>query len=109
MSRAVVFDVTTDTGHFSPQQIQPRVILALAFNGLARWLREHLVSFPRLIAEHRASVVILGAGITYQAPCRFFDGDGFSVRATLKSLRQGSRAELDVEIDGTQGRAATAR
>ena len=109
MSRAVVFDITTDTAHFSPQQLQPRAILALAFNGLARWLREHLVSFPRLISEHHTSVVILSAGITYQAPCRFFDGDGLTGRATLVLRRQATRAELRVELDGPSGRAATAR
>jgi hypothetical protein len=109
MPRAITFDVTSDTSHFTPLQLQPRAILALAFNGLARWLHEHLVSFPQLIAEHRCSVVILGAGITYEAPCRFFDADGFSVRATLKVLRQGSRAQLDVELGGRPGRVATAR
>jgi hypothetical protein len=109
MSRAVVFDITTDTAHFSPQQIQARAILALAFNGLSRWLREHLVSFPRLISEHRTSVVILGAGITYEAPCRFFDGDSLTGRATLVLRRQATRAELRVELDGPLGRAATAR
>jgi hypothetical protein len=105
MPRAVTFDVTADTSYFTPLQLQPRVILSLAFNALARWLREHLVSFPRLIAEHRSSVVILGAGITYEAPCRFFDTDGLAVRATLTVRRQGSRAQLDVEL----GRAARAR
>jgi len=110
MPRTTTFEVVSDTGHFTPLQLQPRAVLALAFNGLARWLREHLISFPRLIAEQRTSVVILGAGITYEAPWRFFDGDAFSVRATLQARRQASRAELGVEIHGVEGRpAATAR
>jgi len=109
MPRIISVEVVSDTGHFTPLQLQPRAVLSLAFNGLAHWLREHLVSFPRLIAEQRTSVVILAAGITYEAPCRFFDGDGFSVRASLQARRQASRAELDVEIHGPQGRAAIAR
>jgi len=91
MPRAVTFEVTADTRYFTPLQLQPRVILALAFNALARWLREHLVSFPRLIAEHRASLVILSAGITYDAPLRFFDADALVVGATLRVRRQASR------------------
>jgi len=109
MPRTVTVDVVSDTGHFTPLQLQPRALLSLGFNGLAHWLREHLVSFPRLIAEQRTSVVILAAGITYEAPCRFFDGDGFSLRAMLQARRQASRAELGLEIHGAQGRAATAR
>jgi len=109
MPRTIAFDVVADTGHFTPLQLQPRAVLSLAFNGLAHCLRDHLISFPRMIAEHRTSVVILGAGITYQAPCRFFDGDAFSVRATLAARRQASRAELTVELHGARGRAATAR
>jgi len=109
MPRTIAFEVVADTGHFTPLQLQPRAILSLAFNGLAHWLREHLVSFPRLIAEQRTSVVILGAGIAYEAPCRFFDGDTFSVRASLAARRQASRAELQVEVHGARGRAATAR
>lgn len=109
MPRAIEIEVVSDTGHFTPLQLQPRAILSLGFNGLAHWLRDHLISFPKLIAEHRTSVVILGAGITYEAPCRFFDGDGFTLRATMKARRQASRAELDVEIHGAAGRAATAR
>ena len=100
MPRAVVFEVTSDTSHFTPLQLQPRAILALSFNGLSRWLREHLVSFPVLIRDHLCSVVILGAGIKYEAPLGFFDGDGFCVRATLKVLRRGTRAQLDVELHG---------
>jgi acyl-CoA thioesterase FadM len=109
MRRATEFEVVTDTSLFTPLQLQPRVVLALAFGGLARWLRQHLVSFPRLIAEHRCSVVILGAGIDYLAPCRFFDADALSARATLKVLRQASRAQLDVEFAGRHGTVASAR
>ena len=109
MPREITFDVACDTSHFTPLQLQPRAILALSFNGLARWLREHLVSFPKLIAEHRASVVILSAGIAYEAPCRFFDGDGLTARATLRVRRQATRAELEVELHARKGRAATAR
>jgi acyl-CoA thioesterase FadM len=107
--RVSSFEVVSDTGHFTPLQLQPRAILATAFNGLARWLREHLVSFPRLIAEHRTSVVILSAGISYGRELRFFDADAYVVATTLKLLRQASRAQLDVELSGPHGVAATAR
>jgi acyl-CoA thioesterase FadM len=104
-----VFEVIADTSHFTPLQLQPRAILALSFNGMSRWLREHLVSFPELIRDHRASLVILAAGVEYGAPLRFFDGEGFSVRVTLQVKRGGTRAELTAELTGAQGRAATAR
>lgn len=109
MPRATVFEVVADTSHFTPLQLQPRAILALSFNGMARWLREHLVSFPELIGEHRCSLVILGAGVTYEAPLGFFDGAAFEVRVALRILRGGTRAELTAEIHGRRGRAASAR
>ena len=109
MPRVTTFEVTADTSHFNPLQMQPRAILAISFNGLARWLREHLVSFPELIGEHRCSLVILGAGTTYAAPLGFFDGAGFEVRVTLRVLRGGTRAELVAEFHGRHGLAARAR
>jgi hypothetical protein len=109
MPRITTFDLITDTGHFTPLQLQPRALLAISFNAMSQWLREHLVSFPRLIKEHRFSVVILGVNLKYEAPLGFFDGDSVRVQASMKVLRAGSRAQLDVEFIGATGRAATVR
>lgn len=108
MARTSAFEVTTDTGHFTPLQLQPRAVLALSFNALSRWLREHLVSFPELIRRHRRSIVILGARLDYLAPLGFFGSDGLRVTAGLKVLRAGSRAELHVEIAGLEQPASAA-
>lgn len=109
MPRATLFEVISDTSHFTPLQIQPRAVLSLSFNGLSRWLREHFVSFPELIREYGTSVVIMGAGVTYETPFRFFDGDGFDVRVTLRALRNGTRAQLDAHFNSRKGQIAKAR
>jgi hypothetical protein len=106
MARTSVFEVTVDTSHFTPLQLQPRALLSLSFNALSRWLREHLVSFPELIRRHRRSVVILGARIDYEAPWGFFDGAGIDVTASLKVLRAGTRAELRVTFTALEATAA---
>lgn len=109
MARRIGFRVVTDTSHFTPLQLQPRALLSISFNALSRWLAQHLVSFPELIARHRTSLVILGACIDYEAPLGFFDGDGFDVDAGLRVLSAGRRAELGVAFTGASGRAASVR
>jgi hypothetical protein len=107
--RSTVFEVITDTTYFNPLQLQPRVLLSLSFNAMSRWLKEHLVSFPELIQKYRTSLVILGAGIRYEEPLSFFDGDSIEVRAALRVLRKRSRAELNVAFAAGQGTAASVR
>ncbi len=109
MARRIVFQVVTDTSHFTPLQLQPRALLSISFNALSRWLRQHLVSFPELIRAHRTSLVILSARIDYEAPLGFFDADALEVDAGLRVLAAGRRAELQVAFTGPGGRAASVR
>ena len=74
MPRAHTFELTTDTGHFTPLQLQPRNLLSTGFNALSQWLRANWVSFPDLISKHCFSVVILGTSVEWRAPLKFFDG-----------------------------------
>lgn len=107
MPRAIEFEVVTDTSHFTPLQLQPRVLLALSFNAMSRWIKAHLVSFPQLIREHRFSVVIVGASIKYGEPLGFFDGDALQIKAAMRCVKRGARLQLDAEFRGA-GRAAAA-
>jgi hypothetical protein len=109
MPRTTTFELVSDTGYFSPLQLQPRSLLATSFNGLARWLREHLVSFPALIRDEKHSVVILSSSIEYDQPLGFFDGDAVRVETTLRVLRGGTRAQLDNTFSGDRGTAAKVR
>ena len=93
MPRTVAFSLPTDTAQFTALQLQPKVLLSLSFSALARWLREHLVSFPDLIRRHGYSLVILGANIRYEQPLGFFDCDELQVEAALRVLRHGKRVE----------------
>src|SRR5688572_27468369 len=107
--RTASFEMIPDTGYFTPLQLQPRSLLSTSFNGLSRWLKEHLVSFPALIRDEKHSVVILSASIGYEQPLGFFDGDTVQVATTLKVLRGGTRAQLDNTFTGANGVAAKVR
>ena len=51
MPRAHTFELTTDTSHFTPLQLQPRNLLSTGFNALSQWLRANWASFPDLHLE----------------------------------------------------------
>jgi hypothetical protein len=104
--RKISFEVTTDTSHFSPLQLQPRMLLSTSFNAMSQWLRAHLVSFPKLIHDHRFSVVILAAEIEFAEPLTFWDTDALKVEATFQVRRERSRAQLDVTYRSERGPAA---
>jgi hypothetical protein len=106
MPRQSSFELVTDTSYFNPLQLQARALLATSFNSLARWLKEHFISFPKLIEQHKFSVVILGVNLAYEKPLGFFDGDSIRVEAAFRVLRGGSRAQLEVTFNGEQGVAA---
>ena len=46
MPHAHAFELTTDTSHFTPLQLQPRNLLSTGFNALSQWLRA-LGQLPR--------------------------------------------------------------
>jgi hypothetical protein len=98
MPRTVSFEVPVDTSLFTPLQLHPRAALALAFTGLAHWLRSHLVAFPRLVGEWRSGVVFLGFDLRYGAPLRFLDAEGLEVEAGMKALRDSRMLGLEVRL-----------
>jgi hypothetical protein len=107
MPRTIRFEVPSDTSLFTPHQAQPRALLSLMMSGWARWIREHLVSFPRLVREHKVGVVVVGIHLEYVRPFGFFDGDSFDVVAGVGARKGG--AQFDVSFDFTAGGATFAR
>lgn len=105
MARRVTFEVPTDTGQFTFLQIQPKSLLNLCWNGYARWLRQHLFSFPQLIREHGFGAVILDIDIEYLEPLTFFDTDSLEITVALRARRGGTRLELQTDYSGA-GRPA---
>jgi len=107
MGRQVAFEVPTDSGQFTWLQIQPRSLLALSWSGYARWLREHLVSFPKLIREEGFGAVILDIDMSYLEPLTFFDTDTLEMMVALKVRRRGTRLELHTDYRGAGRHAAS--
>ena len=106
MPRSVRFEVVTDTAQFTYLQIQPKSLLALCWNGYARWLKEHLFSFPTLIRDHHFGTVILSIDIEYLESLQFFDTDTIEVEVAVRVRRGGSRLELEAHFFGAEREAA---
>lgn len=98
MPRAIDWEETVDTSTFSAVQLQPSAIAALTWNGLARWLRTYLVSFPRLIAEECTGLVVMGFHLEYRDPVSFFECETFRARGALRIMRRGERGQLDLRL-----------
>jgi hypothetical protein len=109
MPRIITFPVVADTSYFTPLQLQPRTAFALAWNGLARWLKQHLVSFPVLIGERQAGVVVLTVNLAYEAPLSFAESDGLQASVGLKVLRGGTRLQCNLDLTAGERRVATVR
>lgn len=109
MARTVKFEVPTDTSQFTALQLQPKTLLSLSWNAYARWLREHLFSFPSLIRDHQFGTVILGIDIDYLQTLAFFDSDTLEVEVEVGVRRAGSRLEMNVDFSGDGSRAAHVR
>ena len=109
MARNSVFEVVYDTSLFTPLQLQSRSLLSLAFSGWAQWLKEHLVSFPRMIREHHCSVVIVGVECEYLAPFGFFDADSLQVVTTVKARKGGHILECHNQFVGADKAVAAVR
>lgn len=84
-------DVPVDTRMFGATQILPRKLLGFTMTGWAGWLREHAVSFPKLIREHGTGVVIIGHHLRFPKRLGFFDADGFTLRAGPLIARAAGR------------------
>jgi acyl-CoA thioesterase FadM len=109
MPRAIEFEVPVDTSTFSAVQLQPGVAAALTWNALARWLRAHLVSFPKLIRDESTGFVVMGFHLQYVDPVSFFDCEAFRVRAALRVMRRAERCQLDLKFFMPDKVLATAR
>ena len=99
MTHQIQFEVPVDTSHFTARQLQQRTLLSLSWNGYARWLKEHVVSLPRLIKEYHLGTVIIGAHIDYIAPFTFFDDDSLKVNVEVRPWA-GQILELNVSFCG---------
>lgn len=106
MARISTFETATDTSQFTAMQIQPKTLLSLTWNGYARWLREHLISFPNLIKDHGFGTAVLGISIDYLEPMSFFDTDTLSVTVALKVRREASRLQVNIDFFGAGKHAA---
>jgi acyl-CoA thioesterase FadM len=98
MPRAIDWEETVDTSTFSAVQLQPGVVASLTWNGLARWLRTYIVSFPTLIAKESTGLVVMGFNLEYRDPVSFFDCEVFRVRAAFRMMRRGERGQLDLRL-----------
>jgi hypothetical protein len=94
LPRLAKFQITVDTSFFTPLQLQPRTALSLTWNSFARWLHEHLVSFPELIGKEHVGAVIMSIGVRYFDDVRFFDCPVIDVSASVVALGGGSRLQL---------------
>ncbi len=108
MARISTFETATDTSQFTAMQLQPKTLLSLTWNGYARWLREHLISFPNLIKDHGFGTAVLGISIDYLEPLSFFDSDTLSVTVSLKVRREASRIQVSTDFFGAGKHAAQA-
>ncbi len=93
MARTISFEFPTDTSLFTPQQIQPRAALALTMQGFARWAREYLVSFPRMIREFGVGIVVARLQVDYRAPLGFFDTDTLRYTTGFRLVNKGAFLE----------------
>lgn len=107
MGRHIVFEVPTDTSQFTWLQLQPKSLLSLCWNGYARWLREYLVSLPKLIRNDGYGTVILDVDIEYIDALTFFDADTLEIDVALRARRRGTRLELTCNFRGGGKQAAT--
>jgi hypothetical protein len=109
VARIVEFEAVVDTSYFSAVQLQLRTVGALCWSALARWLKHHLVAFPRLIQGERCGLVVLGFHYEASEAVSFFDCESLLVRAGLRAMRRGARAELDVRFSNRGREIAAAR
>jgi hypothetical protein len=105
MPRSARFEVVCDTSLFNALQLQPSTAMSLGLNGLAHWMKQHWVSYPKLIAEHHFGVVFLGVKLEYEQPLGFFDADVLTVESRMCVMRAGTRLRLDVGIHALDRRA----
>src|SRR5688500_19032051 len=98
MARRTRFEGILDTSFFTADGVQHRTFLAMAMNGWARWLREHLnLSFRQLVFEHPAGVVVAGGDLEYLEPFKFLHADLIEADVGVKAYRGGAFLRLALE------------
>src|SRR4051795_11920695 len=97
-ARSIAFELPVDTSLFSPLQLQPAALLHLSFQSLARWLKSHCVSYPKLIDREHLGLVFLGFRVEYDQPLRFADCDALDVSGWLRAVKDRSRLTLKVDF-----------
>lgn len=107
--RSSSFEVPLDTSFFTPEQLQPVAIGRLGYNGVTRWMRDHVWSHRTLIWEHRVGIVVWAWELRYGSPLRFSDADAIkvAVSASVRGLR--SQVQYDVEVTAPNGVVADMR
>lgn len=101
MPRRSRFEIVLDTSYFTPDALQHRAFLAMAMNGWARWLREHLgVSFRKIVTEHNAGAVVAGGELEYLEPFTFTDADTIECDVGVKAYRGGAFLRLELDVTG---------
>ncbi|GAB4278495.1 MAG: hypothetical protein Kow0080_30190 [Candidatus Promineifilaceae bacterium] len=109
MPRAIEWEVTVDTSTFSAVQLQPGTVASLTWNGVARWLRTYLVSFPTLIKKEAMGLVVMGFHLEYRDPVSFFECESFHVRGAFRMMRRGERGQLDLRLFNESNELAVAQ
>jgi acyl-CoA thioesterase FadM len=99
MEAANRFELATDTGQFTPDQLQPATVIALGFQGWAQWLREFLVPFPSLVHDEHIGVVVVALSIRYERPFRFRDATALGVVSTVRLMGGGRLLALRTELE----------
>ena len=97
MIRSINFDIPFETRLFTPFQLQPKSLCEIISTGFSRWTQEHLFSFPRLINEHRVSVVVAGIQLEYLRPLTFFDADTLDINFSLTVRAEGKMLVLNAQ------------
>lgn len=104
MGRSITFAVPSDTSLFTPVQLQSRGLLRLAMEGWARWIREHLFSFAKLVHEHRFGVVVTGIQLQYLEPLRFEHDRDLEIEAAVRAVKAGALLEVTLRYRDSSGK-----
>lgn len=98
MTNHTVFKEALYPTQFSALQLRPRTLLDIAMNGLARYMAEHLTTFPDFIYHHRAAMVIRTVHLDYVPPdlC-FADASWLEMHVGMAVNRTGEWLSLAVD------------
>ena len=109
MPRYHEYLVPADTSLFTPLQLQPRAVLAMALSGGSRWLLDAGIGHQDMLRKHRLGVVIVGIDFSYDAPLTYFDANLIAVRTTLRVRKAGELVEQEVDYTSDGRRVARVR